>query len=320
MAHEVETAWMGGGVAAWWDRQKNYVQADLMDPDEALEKGGINWPVYLYPILLPDDQETEFNVVVREREIDGEVKLDALATVGPRYNPLQNEQLMEYMMAITQAGYGLKIESAMSLKGGKVVAICARRPEAVRIADQDHLQYFTGANWHDGTRKAVVYASNVRTVCANTLAFGLASAPNVFKFTHTGNMEGKIEEAKQKLELTFKYQDRVAEIGNELALKKMSKKQFEDFLKKAAPVKSDDDQAQITRMMNTRDGIRQVYADSPDLQNITGTPWGAIQAVAEFNDHKRNWESADNRFVQAVVGSDLNQRAFEVIRKQYQIA
>lgn len=313
MSHEVETAWIGGNVAAWWDRQKEYWQAELMEPEEAWTKGGINWNVELVPVEWMDE-ETDYSLVIRDK--DDKV----LACVGPQYNPLQNWKLMEHLMALTKAGRGLKIESAMSLKGGKVVAICARRPEAVKIADSDHLQYFTGANWHDGTRKAVLYASNVRTVCANTLAFGLASAPNVFKFRHTGDLEAKIEEARHILDMSFNYQDEVVRIGNELATSKMSKAEFENFLKKAVPVSDSDDQATITRFMNTREGIRTVYNDTPDLQNLQGTPWGALQAVAAYSDHSKNYQSADNRFVQAIVGDNINQRAFDTLSKQYQVA
>lgn len=314
MAHEIETAWMGGDVAAWWDRQRNFVQAELMTPEEAWEKGGINWPVKLVPVDYLGE-ETDYRLLVRETD------KKVLNCVTSSYSPLQNWALMEFLMAVTRAGHDLKIESAMSLKEGKVVAICARRPEPVKIADEKHLQYLTGANWHGGAhRSALIYASNVRTVCANTLRFGIESAPNVFRFRHVGNIEDRIREAQHTLEMSFEYQDRVAAIGNELALKPMSAKEFEAFLTKVVPVDSDAEQKEITRVMNTRDGIRRVYQDTPDLANIHGKAWGALQAVAAYSDHGVNYQSNDNRFVAALTQDNHNQRAFDVLRKEYQIA
>jgi phage/plasmid-like protein (TIGR03299 family) len=318
VSSEIESAWMGGGVAAWWDRQKEFVQAELMEPEEAWEKGGINWRVNLYPCYTVID-ETEV-LEIPEQAVIRDKDNKRVATVGPDYNPLQNWELMEMLMAVTEAGYGLKIESAMSLKEGRVVAICARRPEPVRIADDDHLQYVTGANWHDGTRQAVVYGSNVRTVCANTLAFGMASAPNIFKFRHVGSMEAKIEEAKRVLEMSFVYQDRMVEVGNKMALTKMTDAAFTQFLKKAQPLRDDDDKATMTRVINTREGIKRVYNDSDDLQNLRGTTWGALQATAEFFDHSINFRSPDNRFIASITGHGGDvERAFKVLDKQYQL-
>lgn len=324
MSSQVETAWMGGGVAGWWDRQREFVQADLMKPEEAWVKGGINWPVFLVPIEYPEGVETPFNLVVRERTLTDEFGVEyteenALATVGDQFNPLQNWELMEILMAVTQAGYGLEIESAMSLKEGKCIAICARRPEPVRIADTEHLQYITGANWHDGTRKAVLYASNVRTVCANTLAFGLQAAPNVFKFRHSGDMAEKIEEAKRVLEMTFVYQDAMVDIGNKSALIKMSEGEFESFLKKSHPVKDDMPKEVATRMINSREGIRKVYRDSDDLQNLSLSPWRALQATAAFYDHKVNYRSPDNRFVASLTQDNRVESSFKVLDKMFQL-
>ena len=322
MSHQVETAWIGGDVEAWWDRQRNYVQAELMEPIEAWEKAKINWPVYLVPIEYPEGVETPFNLLVRERELvdeDGKPYFEenALATVGSSYNPLQNWELMEILMAVTQAGHDLLIESAMSLKEGRCVAICARRPEPVEIAGGKHLQYITGANWHGQGRRAVLYGSNVRTECANTLAFGLASAPNVYRFTHTGDMQAKIEEAKKILQMTFDYQDRMVEIGNRSALIPMSEREFDTFLKKSHPITDETAQAEATRMINTREGIRQVYRDSDNLQNLSESPWRALQATVEYYDHKINYQSPDNRFIAALTQDNRVGTAFNVLDKMF---
>jgi hypothetical protein len=189
------------------------------------------------------------------------------------------------------------------------------------IAGEATLQHIVAANWHGGVaRSALFYASNVRAECANTLRFGIDTAKNVYRFRHVGNIDDRIAEAREVLELSYTYHDRVVEIGNEMARQRMSKKQFEDFLKKAVPVKSDDEQSTITKVMNTRDGLREIYRDTPDLQNLPESPWRALQAVAAYSDHAINYKSDDNRFVAALTQDNMNQRAYDILAKQYSIA
>ena len=312
MSAEIERAWIAGDEGAgWWDSQKRYWQQELMTPEEALTKeadGGpiINWGVDLVPVEY-GDEETGYYLVVRD--FDDKV----LSCVGRQYTPLQNAELMSFMQAVTKTGAELGISSVLSLKGGKSVAICARRPEAVRIAGEDHLQYMTAANWHDGFRRAFVLFSDVRAVCANTVAAAEAAAPNVFRFRHTGNLEEKVAEAQKVLEMGFAYHDRIAQVGNELALSPMSKSDFEKFLKDLVPVQDTTPKEDVATLMKTRDGIKRVYSDTPDLQNIVGTSWGALQAVVQHQDHERKFHGDGTRMEAILRQDNLNQRAYNLL-------
>src|SRR5215203_17642 len=118
MSHEVETAMMAE-AAAWWDRDKEHVFGRPMTKEEAWEAGGIDWDVELIPIEYPAGVETGFNLIARETDDT------VFATCTNSYTPLQNWDLLEALSLLVDES-DLEIESAMSLKGGRVVAVCAR--------------------------------------------------------------------------------------------------------------------------------------------------------------------------------------------------
>jgi phage/plasmid-like protein (TIGR03299 family) len=307
MSSEVETAVMAE-AHAWWDRDKEHVFGRAMTKEEAWEHGGINWDVELIPIEYPTGIETGFNLIARST--DDKV----FATCTDSYTPLQNWDLLEALSLLVDKG-DLEIESAMSLKGGRVVAVCARNPEEVAIAGDAHVRYLTGANWHDRTREACLYFSQIRTECWNTLKFGMEGARNVFRFRHTGDMDAKMAEAREQLEVGYKYFDKVKELGEELAVRRLSLKEFDqEFLPAIAPsprkarTREMMQQAQA-KVIKTREGIKAVCMDTPDLQNhrlgkdLTG--WGVLQGVVAFTDHHqtnfRGPDKADKKFEHAML-------------------
>lgn len=314
MSAEIESA-IVANTAAWWDYDGEHVHDGLMDLDTAMEQGGIDWPVWLVPVEY-GGEPTDYSLLVRGSDHK------VLHCVGPNYQPLQNRQLGEYMKDLVDNSE-LQFESAMSLKGGKIVALCARTPEGITIAGEENVPYLTGANWHNGFRRAVLFFSVIRTVCRNTLDAGLESAQNVFPFKHTTNMEYRMQEARNQLQMGFEYVDEVQKIGDTLSMMRVSGPELETFLKTVVPDPSPADVAQAKKtqatdptlaVIRTRDGIKSVYKDQPDMQNITGNRWGLLQAVTGYNNHVRNFEHPDNRFEQVVLSRNENtQRALDYL-------
>jgi phage/plasmid-like protein (TIGR03299 family) len=306
MSAEVERA-MISNVAAWWDTKKEHVTDHLMNLEEAWETGVLDWDVDLVPIEF-NGIETGYNLLVRST--DDKV----LNCVGSDFTPMQNRQLADTLNAICNEG-DLGVESILSLKGGKVVAICARFPESMRIAGEEHVQYVTAANWH-GPTQAKFYTSDVRTVCRNTLNAGLFSATNVYRIRHVGNMEAKIREAREVLGMACKWTAELKEIGEDLAAQRIGGRELDGFLKKLVPdVNGKEAEAKMPAVIKTREGIREVYTDTPDLENIRGTKWGVLQAVIAHQDHRRNYRTPDNRFVDILHANNLNERALKMLVK-----
>lgn len=324
MPAEIENAEVAN-VAAWWDTKGEYVHDGLMSVDYVKNHPAINWPVKKYPVPNPiTGFPTEYYLLMRET--DGAV----FNCVTDRYEPFQNEELVEFLVNMVDSS-DLEFESVLSLKGGAIVALCARTPDHIEIAGEQYLPYMTGANWHDSSRLMMVNFSTVRTVCRNTLNAGIAAAPNVYYFRHVAGMHARVIEARETLQMGFKYTDEIVKIGEKLAVQKVTGSELDNFLKAIVPdppkrrkrksndffattgsteVKAAEYQQALARVIKTRDGIKRVYSDTPDLENIRGTAWGMVQAVAAWNDHERSFRNADNRFESVVLSrSDFTERA-----------
>ena len=68
-----------------------------------------------------------------------------------------------------------------------------------------------------------------------------------------------------------------------------------------------------------REAIRTAYRTTPDLANIRGTRWGALQAVTAYVDHcsrrrrTRRPHLAEARFERATEPQPLKDRALELL-------
>lgn len=307
MAAEIETA-ITANTAAWWDYDGSHVHDGLMDIPTAMELGGIDWTVSRVPIeYLGND--TPYALIVRDTD---EM---VLGSVGPGFVPIQNQEgadLLEKVLASSDLG----IETALSLRSGKIVVITARTPEHIRIAGEEHISYTTVANWHDGSGTAKIYTGVIRAVCANTLQAGLLSAKSMMAFRHVGNPMARAREAQETLQMTFDYSKEIQKFGEELAAKRMTDSEFDAFLKELVVVPKEADPKDVAPLIRTREGIRQVYGESENLNNIRGTAWGALNAVVEFNDHGRNYRSDAKRFEDILTQSQTtNRQAMKLLAK-----
>lgn len=68
-----------------------------------------------------------------------------------------------------------------------------------------------------------------------------------------------------------------------------------------------------------REAIRTAYRTAPDLENVRGTRWGALQAVAAYIDHGQPTRQtagrshSEARFERATEPQPLKDRALELL-------
>lgn len=265
MPSDIDAAIIGGGVNAWWDPEGRHTHKDLLSAEQVKEL--LSWEVELDPIEDRNGNLTKWNMVVRE---DTEA---ALAVVGPRFSPLQNVELIDGLIVIAGEA-DLGFESGLSLKGGEIVAACARFPEHMEIAGEEYQSYLNAVNYHTGIGMGQYFAGNVRMVCRNTVDFALIQAPRIFRFRHVGDMSQRVEEARRVLGMAQKYNEEYQALGNELALQPMTTREFEKFLKEVVPEPSKKFgkyDEQLPAVLKTREGMKAVWSDTPDLENIKKT-------------------------------------------------
>src|SRR5262249_56206742 len=104
------------------------------------------------------------------------------------------------------------------------------------------------------------------------------------------NVEAKLADARRTLGVAWAYYDELETLGGRLIGEQMEAGEFERFLARLVPLpeprpdRTDGGRA-VRNVERVREAIRTAYRAAPDLDNVRGTRWGALQAVAAYVDH-----------------------------------
>lgn len=322
-----ESGFSQGGVEAWHGLSTVYLEDDV-DTDTAIERSTLGWDVVATPLnkLIPSAPGGE-RFVVNTRSTDGRV----LGVVGQGYKTVQNRDKFRFMDELL--GGAARWVTGGSLGNGAQVFLLAKITREIVIAGLDSEAvdaYLLCSDGHDGRTSLNVSVTGVRVQCRNANNLALKSAPRKWTLRHTSSIEGRLQQARQTLGLTYKYLDGLEELGNQLVAQKMTRREFERFLNglvEFVPPKGDEGGRKAKNREAAREAVTGVYLNKPDLQPIAGTKWAALQAVVDWDDHlrpvreTRTREAAEQRFIrmtgfnQQSDAGTLKTRAMELLVK-----
>jgi phage/plasmid-like protein (TIGR03299 family) len=250
-----------------------------------------NWNVRLEDITIPSGFESDkgYSFVVRDNPFIDKQK-DVLGVVGERYVPLQNEELFAFGDNMLDGGG--RWETAGSIKNGRqVFGSLALERETVLdpngVSDKINTYLLINTS-HDGSVAIQASITPVRVVCANTLNLALkGKAKQSFKIRHTQTAEGRIAQAREALGLANKYMDEFDIMAKKMIETEISKAKFDEIVALAYPAPKGEDKKGSYKKYGTKiDLINSIYVG--DYNNtITGTAWGAFNAMTERLDWYR---------------------------------
>jgi phage/plasmid-like protein (TIGR03299 family) len=312
MAHELET--VDGQTAFASLRQPAWhglgtVFQDEVNTNQMLKLAHLdNWNVRLEDVAIPDNFESDksYSFVTRTNPFD-RTKNDVLGVVGERYVPLQNEDLFSFGDNLLDGGG--RWETAGSIRGGRVVFGSIALTDSITldpngIADKID-NYLLINTSHDGSIAIQASITPVRVVCANTLNLALTSlkgkknAPKqTFKIRHTQTAEGKIAVAREALGLAKVYLDEFSTMAQDMIQTEITKKQFDDIVALAYPAPEKDAKGSFKKYDAKVDLLQAIYVG--DYNNtISGTAWGAYNALTERLDWYRSGRGGSNESILA---------------------
>ena len=318
MAHNLEiengkVAFALRGAPAWHKlanrifSQDEEVTTQLMLDEAKLS----NWNVRLSPIAEHIDESwndvSQAQLVLRTNPFNGGT--DVLATVGKRYNVIQNEELFAFADNIHDADPNCRWESAGSLRKGKIVFGTVEIPRTMVLdpqgANDETKLYLIVWTSHDGSVAVQAAITPVRVVCQNTLNLAMRNAKQSFKIRHTQTAEGKIQIARETLGLTLGYFDEFEAQAKNLFEQSITDAEFSKLIQTIYP-KPDKDasKAALTRWENKVVLIDDLYHNSPTNANIKGTKWGALNALTERLDYFRSGRGNSETLMAGASGFD----------------
>lgn len=319
MPANVETMFSGSSIVPW--HKLGTVVEGTLSSAEAIAAAGLDWHVSKVPMyarittneghgLWKHDPNT-FAIV---RDSDHKV----LGAVGTKYQPIQNHDGFEVLDSL---GSNIQYETAGSIDGGSTVWILAKTPQDLKIAGDDVRPYFLATMNHDGTGRMRVRPAHTRVVCANTLRAALnENAGREFTCSHTAYASERLKQAAKLLgvmhDQNLVFESRAAE----LLANSFSTQDWENLCKQLLPKPEGDDVTdRQLRSYEQRFHDLRGSLNVPDLANIRGTAWGALNAVADYEQHAKRVKGDESKQLETLFkrsfmdSNTLTNRASELL-------
>ena len=203
--------------------------------------------------------------------------------VSDRYRIVQNQEAFAFTDELL--GEGVRYETAGSLQGGKKVWLLARMPHEYIISGERITPYLVFFNSHDGSGAVKVALTPIRVVCQNTLNLALSTAKRSWSMVHTGNIQGKMQEARETLFLAQKYMDHLGKEFEALRKKKLTDMQVKEYIEILLPMEDGSSPQQRKNTERLRQDMKLRYFDAPDLKEVGNNAYRFINAVSDFATH-----------------------------------
>jgi len=277
---------------------------------DALIMAGLNWQVVQKPIMTEDGTVIE-GYKANIRDIDQRV----LGVVSNRYKVVQNEEAFAFTDALL--GEGVTYETAGSLADGKRTWMLAILPHRYIIAGDEISPYLVFMNSHDGSGAIKVAMTPIRVVCQNTLNLALSTAKRTWSTNHTGDISGKLEDARNTLQLANNYMVELGRGIEQLQQKKLTDKQVMEYIEQFFPVSEDMSIQQRKNMVQLQEDMKIRYFDAPDLRHVGKNGYRFINAVSDFATHSRPLRETsnykENLFAKTIDGNAMIDKAYEMV-------
>lgn len=290
MSAEVET--MAYANATPWHGIGERVD-DCISIDDMLDRSGLNWEVKKHQMHCTTDggEQLKSDKYALVRGSDNKI----LTTCGPNWTPLQNRDAFEFFRKYTEAGNG-KLETAGSLRGGKMIWALMKLPHGFDIGRGDHVAgYVLLSSPHQVGSAISVRTTAVRVVCANTMvkAMTMGRSQEYYRQNHLNEFD--MEAARASVETAHQELSEQEAISRRLLNLKMTADDSVVFLagQLQPELAANENREQILNQdnwsMNMKEAVRSLY-HAPGA--TPGSAWGIMNAITHFTDHKAGRSAA----------------------------
>ena len=284
--------------------------AEAPNSKDALRLAGLNWKVLQEPVYT-ENKELIQGYKANVRDTDRKV----LGVVTDRYKVIQNEEAFAF--TDTLLGEGVRYETAGSLQEGRRVWMLARLPREFIIGGERISPYMVFSNTHDGSGAVKTALTPIRVVCNTTLNLALRTAKRSWSMIYTGDISGKIEEAKNTLLLADEYMTALGQEFEDLRKIKLSEKQVLDYIKILLPMEENYSLLQKRGVEKLRADMKMRYFDAPDLKGVGNNGYRFVNAVSDFATHSPRRKTAnykENIFARTADGNPMIDRAYQLVK------
>jgi phage/plasmid-like protein (TIGR03299 family) len=307
MAHEltiredgkVEMAFRVGGEFPWHFKETNPAQVPAdATVEEWVHAAGMEWTVERAAVnFSPRGAEM--------REYTGKEVLyrsdtnAPLGVVTPDYNIINPRECIEFFTDLVQS-VGLVLDTAGTLFGGRRFWALAKVDEQCMIGDLDkHKGFLLLTSSADGLRATEARFTDVRVVCANTLAYSEKDCAGQVRITH--RTEWNPDEVKRQLGVAPASFTTFMMNMRRLADVRLTDEQAQEHVK----IILGKEEAERGKEGKTFPRVMDLFrglAMGADLPGVAGTAYGLLNAFTEALDHKSRAINDSRRMESAMMG------------------
>lgn len=272
--------------------------------DDALHAAELDgWDVHKAPLSTYVDQLEADGVTRLEVPVPGKfavvrktvnetIPYRTLGVVGDRYSIVQNEQSFGFVDDLLHiGGEELHVDFAGSMYDGRKVFLDVKLPDTIMVGGFDPVDMrLLCVNTHDGTSPFSLSLHINRIACTNQIVGVMRRAKAAqmhWSLRHTSSIEGRVQIAREQLQLTMQAVDEFEAEAQQLIAKSVNERQVERMIESVFPIAHDATAKARTDKLATRTHVRTIYRESPTQESIKGTAWGLLNAFVEYADWSR---------------------------------
>ena len=279
--------------------------------DAALSLAGLDWRVAQRPMNLMGSDEMIPGYYANVRTSDDEI----LGIVGKRYSIVQNEEAFSFMDELISEGVSLQM--AGTFRGGRGVWVLAKLPQMYFLSGDKVDPYIVFINSHDGSGGVRVAMTPIRVYCSNMLNLSMRRAQRTWSVRHSGDIKGKLTEARDTLFRASSYMEALKDETDELNKILLRAGEAEDIVNKLIPVTADMGDRMQENRLDLRADILTRYHEAPDLDCMDKSGLRLLHAISDHATHfdpvRRTESFRENLFAKSLNGLPLIDRAKELI-------
>lgn len=285
--------------------------SETLSSREALTAAGLDWNVIQEPIYTGTEELVE-GYKANVRDVDRKV----LGLVTDHYRVIQNREAFEFTDELL--GEGVRYETAGSLQGGRRVWILAHLPHEYIISGERISPYLVFSNTHDGSGSIKAALTPIRAVCQNTLNLALAESSRSWSMIHTGNIQNKLQEARDTLFMAEKYMDSLGKEFEHLRSQTLTDKKVMEYIELLLPVEENATQQQKKNIKKLQEDMKIRYFEAPDLLDVGKNAYRFLNSVSDFATHadplRKTANYKENLFSRTVDGNPLIDKAYQMVK------
>jgi phage/plasmid-like protein (TIGR03299 family) len=302
---------------------------DLRETDDrtVLARAGLDWKVRLAGLYTDG-----FNPLPKFRAVVREDTGIALGVVSPDYQPMQPDQLIGFMRALS-AQAPVVVESAGIFKRGAVTFIQARMPNLDLTIGADHSHsLLTLVNGSDGRRPLSCGFQTRRIVCMNSLEYAVRTIKGNRNRTdlakghvirHTAGLNAALGDMLNAYRSAIDGHRQTRDLYQHLAGTLLTKSLERQFYERVFAAEGPDESERAASLRKAREERMQAILTSPTsrVPGTVGSAFALMQAAVEYIDFYRPTRTSDGESAEAArmfssqfgSGQALKKKAVETI-------